>query len=423
MFRHGARSPFLLDENNKDVYGNRWEGSGELTEVGMRMHYLLGYRNRQIYGDRLNINKFDTKEIYIISTNINRTIESAYSQLTGFFPPGTGETLTENQLKKALPPFIFPFDFTSELKRLGSYVLPDGANVFPIDNFLIEDKDFELQNAKYCKGAADLYNKRNENPVFKNFTRNLQEKYASRIYNILGKSKSEYDLDIYENVYQLFDSFITGYTDGRNFPKILQNNFTLEEYKSLTDQFLYMDMYNFAIPNNYTGLYSMSPLMRKMLEKMESRISIDNKNTNIDRYDEKNPKMYIVSGHDTNVASLMVFMNQIFNTGKLMMPTYAASVYLELEYDNEIVGDEKWNVNFLFNDQTIFSIGYKEFKDKINSRLISDDEINKYCQFDDNNSNTIKLNFPYYFVLNIVLGVAVLLMGCLVAYTVWCNKN
>ena len=173
MFRHGARSPFILDSNNKDIYGNKWQGSGELTEVGMRMHYLLGYRNRKIYGERLNINKFDTKEIYIISTSINRTIESAYSQLTGFFPPGTGETLTENQIQKALPPFINPFNFTSEIQRLGSNVLPDAANVFPIDNFFIEERNFDLQNHQYCKGAADLWDKRHENPIFKNFCRNF----------------------------------------------------------------------------------------------------------------------------------------------------------------------------------------------------------------------------------------------------------
>ena len=58
------------------------------------------------------------------------------------------------------------------------------------------------------------------------------------------------------------------------------------------------------------------------------------------------------------------------------MPTYASSLYLELESDNEKVGDDKWNVNFLFNDQIIFSIKYKDFKEKINSRLISNDQIN-----------------------------------------------
>ena len=35
------------------------------------------------------------------------------------------------------------------------------------------------------------------------------------------------------------------------------------------------------------------------------------------------------------------------------MPTYASSVYLELESDNEKVGDDKWNVNFLLNDHNI----------------------------------------------------------------------
>jgi hypothetical protein len=424
MFRHGARSPFKLDSNNKDIYGHKWQGKGELTEVGMRQQYLLGYRNRKIYGERLNINKFDTKEIYIISTRTNRTIESAYSLLTGFFPPGTGETLTENQIQKAFPPYINPFNFTSEIQRLGSNVLPDASNVFPINNFNNKKRNFDLQKHQYCKGAADLWNNRNENPILKNFTKNLQEKYQSRLYNIIGKSKLEYDLNIYDNLLNLFDSFIAGYTDGRNFPKILENNITIEEYKSLAEEFLYIDIFNFCVPNNFTGLYSMSPLMKTVLEKMESRISIDNKNINIDKYENKNPKMYLVSAHDTNIGSLMVFMNEIFKTGKLFKTTYASSIYLELESDNEKIGDDKWNVNFLLNDQIIFSIKYKDFMEKINSRLISTEEINNYCQFEEfnnkyNNDNEIILPF---LIVNIILGFGVLVMGFLVGYSVLANK-
>jgi len=35
VFRHGARAPWTgLDENNTDIFGETWDGEGELTAVG-----------------------------------------------------------------------------------------------------------------------------------------------------------------------------------------------------------------------------------------------------------------------------------------------------------------------------------------------------------------------------------------------------
>lgn len=420
MFRHGARSPSSLDSNNIDIFGNEWEGKGELTPVGMRMHYLLGFRNRKIYGERMNIDKFDTNEIYIISTDLNRTIESAYSQMTGFFPPGTGETLSSEQIKTALPPFIEPFNFTSEITRLGNNVLPDLSNVFPIDIFNRREHDFDLQYHKSCKGVDVEWKKRNENPIFLNFTNNLQKNYGQKIFNIINKNSSEFDLNNYDNIFNLFDSFMSGYTDGRDLSKIEDNGIPMADFKSLAEEFLYIDIYHFAVPNNYTGLMANSPLMKKVLKNMESRISIDTE-SNTDNYSEKNPKMYIVSAHDTNIGSFMVFMDQVFNCGNLLAPTYAASVYLELESDSEKVGDDKWSVNLLFNEKKVFSILFKEFKEKLNSKFISEKEINSFCGFDDNNDKEKNFDFPFL-IINIILGMAVLSMAISVGYSLW-NKR
>ena len=49
LFRHGVRGPLILDDNYKDILGEKWTSLGELTGVGERMHYLLGLRNRKKY--------------------------------------------------------------------------------------------------------------------------------------------------------------------------------------------------------------------------------------------------------------------------------------------------------------------------------------------------------------------------------------
>ena len=51
-FRHGARGPGFGLINPvevrelTDMYGIVWDNNGELTDIGMRMEYILGVRNR-----------------------------------------------------------------------------------------------------------------------------------------------------------------------------------------------------------------------------------------------------------------------------------------------------------------------------------------------------------------------------------------
>lgn len=53
IFRHGARAPQGGVVNGIDMLGEQWNSPGELTDVGMRMHFLLGIRNRAKYGNFL----------------------------------------------------------------------------------------------------------------------------------------------------------------------------------------------------------------------------------------------------------------------------------------------------------------------------------------------------------------------------------
>jgi hypothetical protein len=53
----------------------------------MRQRYLLGKYNRERYIKKLKLLKedFDQEEVYLLSTNFNRTIQSGYSELIGMF--------------------------------------------------------------------------------------------------------------------------------------------------------------------------------------------------------------------------------------------------------------------------------------------------------------------------------------------------
>ena len=103
--RHGTRTPpFNEDSNYIDQFGTKWEGNGELTAIGKRMHYILGIQNRIKYSSLIDFSRFNPKEIQIFSTNSVRTLKSLEAELHGMYLPGTGDTLSYNELPLAFPP-------------------------------------------------------------------------------------------------------------------------------------------------------------------------------------------------------------------------------------------------------------------------------------------------------------------------------
>lgn len=100
--RHGARGP--IGEYTFEDGLWPW-GLGQLTPTGARMHYLNGYqfRRRYIVQHQLFGPFYDPEEVYIRSTDVNRTLMSAQSQLYGLFPDGPSLRTPELNVT-AVPP-------------------------------------------------------------------------------------------------------------------------------------------------------------------------------------------------------------------------------------------------------------------------------------------------------------------------------
>ncbi|XP_044764550.1 prostatic acid phosphatase-like [Coccinella septempunctata] len=87
LYRHGHRS--ILDPYPTDPYRNEsfWPVPfGELTNIGKNQHYALGKWLRQRYTSFLS-RKYMAKEIHIRSSNYDRCLMSAASNLAGLYPP------------------------------------------------------------------------------------------------------------------------------------------------------------------------------------------------------------------------------------------------------------------------------------------------------------------------------------------------
>uniref|UniRef100_A0A8C6Y2T1 acid phosphatase n=1 Tax=Naja naja TaxID=35670 RepID=A0A8C6Y2T1_NAJNA len=90
LYRHGDRSPLSSFPKNS-VKEDAWpRGYGQLTKTGIQQAYNLGQWLKDRYKNFLSPS-YKPKEIYVQSTDYDRTIMSAEVVLAGLFPPSAEE--------------------------------------------------------------------------------------------------------------------------------------------------------------------------------------------------------------------------------------------------------------------------------------------------------------------------------------------
>lgn len=118
--------------------------------------------------------EYNPDEFYMQSTNVNRTMQSGYSELMGLYPPGSGDTLTHamqdsvNLGGPALPPFKVR-DLAEINDQLGEDALPGRPIAVPI--FVFNNDDIH-DDASYdgCPFIEDVESARiNDDEVFAPF--------------------------------------------------------------------------------------------------------------------------------------------------------------------------------------------------------------------------------------------------------------
>ncbi|KAM6958255.1 lysosomal acid phosphatase [Tautogolabrus adspersus] len=107
LFRHGDRSP--VKAYPTDPYQeSAWpQGFGQLSQEGMRQHFNLGQFFRKRYDGFLN-ESYERHEISVRSTDYDRTLMSAESNLAGLYPPSGQQVFRPDLVWQPIPVHTVP---------------------------------------------------------------------------------------------------------------------------------------------------------------------------------------------------------------------------------------------------------------------------------------------------------------------------
>ncbi|XP_033761356.1 prostatic acid phosphatase-like [Pecten maximus] len=285
VFRHGDRSPvnFYPNDRHRDYWP---QGLGQLTKIGMNQEYRLGkfFRERYIQrNDTFLSSRYEHSEVYIRSTDKDRTLMSAYCVLSGMFPPLNGSDEQWN----------------TEINWQ-----PIPVHTIPLD------EDFLLNTQAPCPRFNEL-----EADFFKSeFVANFTSRYQDLINNaskLSGLPPTLVGLMI------IVDTLFCEYTHHLN----MSEWETVLPLHPLVIQLLdYENTYLF-----YTEEMAKlrgGPLLKEMIEKMATAVDSLDQTSPV----QTRPKMLLYSAHDSTLTALLRVMN-VFNN---RTPVYSSCVMVEM---------------------------------------------------------------------------------------------
>ena len=413
-FRHGARSPSDLFEDDLDLMKEKWDGVQELTNVGLRQEYLLGHFIRNKYPNLINYNKYNPKEIEVLSTMANRTIMSARAQINGIFNNTTSEKIDENKNNLCVPYFLLDEINKFNINNISLYPddFPEEVPVHIID---YNEKLLQLEKNNICPVIKDLREENKKIKEISEFIQKFNESFGEQLLDIYNINDKNYYMD-YENVNDICIEAIINKVDDREL-NFLKNKIDIESFYNSSLEFFRLKT-SLVYANDNEGLLAYigsSILIRKILSYMEYKID------NINNNEIQTPNLVILSSHDTAIANMEGIIDNLFNI-KVLPPTYASNYLFELNKEDD---NDEYYVNLIFNNETLKSIKFNDFQRIIKNNAWTYEETGKYCGFlkeiKELNDNKEKLNWKVIIIIFSILNL--IMIGIIIFLFIKYYKN
>lgn len=370
VFRHGDRSP--TKTYPKDVYQeDSWpDGFGQLTELGTEQQYELGKYLRKRYSGFLN-ETYSRHEVYVRSTDMDRTLMSAQANLAGLYPPVGREIWNKNITWRPIPVHTVPLS-------------EDNLLYLPLKNCPRYNK---LQNETYT--SKEFHNLVDP---YKDFINSLQN----------GTGYSSEELSDGYKWWMVYDALHCEQS----------HNYTLPDWATKDVMDKLSQLSDIGMSTVY-GVYKHHEKSR-----LQGGVLVDSilKNiTNAARNQSSNLKLIMYSGHDTTIAALQMALN--VSNGKIA--PYTACHIFELYKD----ADGEYSIEMYYrNDSSVdpypvtlpgcsSSCPLAKFTDLTSSIIVKDWE--KECGAEvDGNENSSRVVGLTIAVVILSIAVAGLLILC-----------
>ncbi|OBS65439.1 hypothetical protein A6R68_06031 [Neotoma lepida] len=260
LYRHGDRSP--VKTYPKDPYQEeKWpQGFGQLTKEGMLQHWELGQALRQRYQGFLNTS-YQRQEVYVRSTDFDRTLMSAEANLAGLFPPSEVQRFNPNISWQPIPVHTVPITEDRLLK-------------FPLGP---------------CPRYEQLQNETRQTPEYQN--RSIQNaQFLDMVANETGLT----NLTL-ETIWNVYDTLFCEQTHGLLLPPWASPQ-TVQRLSQLKDfSFLFL-----------FGIHEQVQKARLQGGVLLAQIV---KNLTLMATTSQFPKLLVYSAHDTTLVALQMALN------------------------------------------------------------------------------------------------------------------
>ncbi|XP_016092699.1 lysosomal acid phosphatase [Sinocyclocheilus grahami] len=356
LYRHGDRSPIKAYPTDPYKESDWPQGFGQLSQEGMKQHFELGQFLKKRYTGFLS-EDYDRHEIFIRSTDVDRTLMSAEANLAGMFPPNGSEVFNPDLKWQPIPIHTVPADE----ERLLSFPLED------------------------CPRYTQLMNETEKTGIFLNMT----ETYKGLIEMVRNKTGLE-KANI-ETIWSLYDTLFCEAKHGMRPPDWVTSS-VMEALKVLKN-------FGFQI---LFGVYK-----RKEKCRLQGGLLLDQIIKNLSNAAAPNSKqevkMMVYSAHDTTIVALQEALD-VFNG---LQPPYASCHLIELHQEENGL----FTVQMFYRNDTNVSEPYPvslpgcsqrcPLQDFVNlTREVIPQDRNKECQIRKEATDT-----------EVIIGLAV--CGCL----------